>query len=121
MISEKMANVPFFLKLYDYLEEKTAAIGVTGDDEIGEELLKEIIIASIQQANNKIGRAILDIPEGVTEDRLSAIYQKEGRELFKYFQEQYDDPASTSYTCLGKHYSAIGKKIYKEKRSNKSY
>lgn len=84
-----------------------------------EKELKEIIIAAIKQANRKSSRAILDIPDGTPENQLKSIYQKGGKELFKYFLKYCGDPASTAYACIGKHYSVIGKEQFRNRALQK--
>ncbi len=78
--------------------------------------LKTIIIDAIDRANKKSGRSILgDIPEDVPEEELGKIYKSKGKELFQYFVKYCEDPASTAYQCLGKHYADIAREQFRNK------
>jgi hypothetical protein len=77
--------------------------------------MQTIIIDAIKQANKKSSREILKIPDGVPERQLAEIYIEAGKALFKYFKKTYADPASTTYYYQNKHYSVIGKELFKNK------
>ncbi|MDH7578039.1 MAG: hypothetical protein QHH75_09505 [Bacillota bacterium] len=77
--------------------------------------MQAIIIDAIRQANKKSSREILKIPDGVTAKQLTEIYRKAGKALFNYFKKTYADPASTAYYYLNKHYSVIGRELFKNK------
>lgn len=77
--------------------------------------LRKIILTAIENANKKSSRAILDISDGLSENEVQNIYLKEGKELFKYFRDYYDDPASTAHVCLRKHYTEVGREQFRNK------
>lgn len=61
----------------------------------------------------KSGRAILNIPNNVSENEINQLYTQKGIDLFNYFKKYYGDPATTAYECYGKHYSDIAKISFK--------
>lgn len=69
--------------------------------------LRQIIVAAIDYANRKSSRAILEIPPETSDEDARAIYLREGRALFAYFQRYYGDPATTAYECKGRHYRDV--------------
>lgn len=75
-------------------------------------ILKKLIRAAIDNANNKSSRTILSLPDGATQQELDAIYVKEGKQLFKYFRKYCGDPASTAHQIHGKHYSEVGREQF---------
>lgn len=83
------------------------------------EQLKQIIEAAIANANQKSSREILSIPSDATEQQIKKIYEKEGRELFKYFKKYCSDPASTAYEIRGKHYEAVAKEQFRNRTLQK--
>ncbi len=86
---------------------------------MSKEELRKIIIDSIENANKKSSRVILNIPEGTSEEELKKFFKKQGRELFKYFQKYCGDPASTAYACLNKHYTVIAKEQFRNRTLQK--
>ena len=69
--------------------------------------LRQIIKGAVEYANRKSSRAILDIPESISEVAAKEIYLKEGRMLFAYFKKYCGDPATTAYECHGRSYSLV--------------
>ncbi len=82
---------------------------------ISREELKDIILASIEYAAGKSSRQILNVPESATDDEANRIYRSEGRKLFTYFKNYYDDPASAAYQYLGKHYSEVATEQFRNR------
>src|SRR5690606_39067551 len=82
---------------------------------IDEDTLKKIILNSIQSANQKSSRKILDLDEDISIDEANKKYIKAGEQLFDYFLKYCGDPASTAFDCLGQHYSKIAKEQYHNK------
>jgi len=81
--------------------------------------LREIIISAIETANRKSSRAILNLPDEVSEGIVQSIYKKEGRHLFKYFQDYFGDPASTAHQCLNRHCSDVAKEQFRNRTLQK--
>lgn len=75
---------------------------------LSKEELYGLILSAINDANRKSSRAILTIPQDASELEISTIYQKEGKELFKYFKKYCGDPASTAHQIYNKHYREVG-------------
>lgn len=73
------------------------------------EELESIIRKAITSANKKSSRAVLNIPDEISDEDLIRFYKKEGKRLFVYFQKYCGDPAHTAYDCLGRHYKQIAK------------
>ncbi|HVM73750.1 MAG TPA: hypothetical protein VMU13_02655 [Candidatus Paceibacterota bacterium] len=84
-----------------------------------QKVLKNIIQESIILANQKSGRAILNIPENLDEDEKKVIYEEKGKELFKYFITYYGDPANTAFDCLGRHFSIVAKEQFRNQTLQK--
>ena len=95
-----------------YLDESRLAPHV---HKISREELKNIILASIDYASGKSSRQILNVPEGATEDQANRIYSREGRKLFTYFRNYYDDPASAAYQYIGKRYSEVASEQFRNR------
>lgn len=81
---------------------------VTHNGKIPAEQLKSLIRRAIMSANRKSSREILSIPPDAAPERVAAIYESKGRELFRYFKKYVGDPASTAHQIYGKHYRAVG-------------
>lgn len=81
--------------------------------------LREIIISAIETANRKSSRAILNLPDEVSEEIVQSIYKKEGQQLFKYFQQYFGDPASTAHQCLDRHWSEVAKEQFRNRTLQK--
>lgn len=77
--------------------------------------VKEIILAALAAAQKKSSRAILDLPDDVTDDIIQQIYKQEGGELFRYFLKYYGDPAGTAHQCLNRHYSVVAKEQFRNR------
>lgn len=72
------------------------------------ETIKSLILEAIANASRKSSREILSIPSGATAEELAAIYEREGRGLFKYFKKYCGDPAATAHQFFRKHYREVG-------------
>ncbi|NWG18190.1 MAG: hypothetical protein HXY41_16325 [Chloroflexi bacterium] len=90
---------------YDCLDDSTL---VPHQGKILPEELQSLIRKAIMTANRKSSREILSIPIDATPEQIAVIYEREGRELFKYFKKYVGDPASTAHQIYGKHYRAVG-------------
>jgi len=75
---------------------------------IAQDELKDIIRLAIRNANRKSSREILSISIDATPEEIDQIYEREGRELFKYFKKYVGDPASTAHQIYGKNYRIVG-------------
>lgn len=80
---------------------------------ISDAQIKSIVKNAIIMANKKSGRTILDIPMNISVEETSALYNKKGKELFKYFAKYYGDPASSAYNCLNQHYTKVAKEQFR--------
>ncbi len=81
--------------------------------------LKRLIAAAIGAANQKSSREILSISADATDDELDVVYQREGRELFRYFRKYPTDPAATAHQVYGKHYQAVGIELFRNRTLQK--
>src|SRR3989338_300157 len=75
--------------------------------------LKMIIKDAILRAGKKSSRAILEIPDGTSNDERLQTYILKGRKLFEYYRKYYGDPATSAYDCFGKHFSEIAKEQFR--------
>lgn len=103
-------------KYYGYLDESKLKPHTY---KIPREQMKQIVLQAIRYANVKSSRVILDIPETATKEQVKKIYKVEGRKLFAYFLKYYEDPASTAYQCLGKHYTEIAREQFRNRTLQK--
>lgn len=92
-------------KDYGCLDDSTL-VAHSGKLPVGK--LKSLIRDAIRNANSKSSREILSIPADATEDEVTKIYEREGKELFKYFKKYCGDPASTAHQFYGKHFRDVG-------------
>lgn len=92
-------------KFHGYLDDSTLS---PHRKKLPPGLMKKIIISSINAANKKSGREILNIPKNAKKEEIEKIYEKEGRKLFKYFKKYCGDPASSAHQILGKNYREVG-------------
>jgi hypothetical protein len=81
--------------------------------------LKALIRTAIETANKKSSREILSIPANATMDELDQIYERKGRELFKYFKKYVGDPASSAHQIYGKHYRVVGMEQFRNRTLQK--
>lgn len=81
--------------------------------------LKRIIREAILKAGRKSSRAILEIPDGISDEQRSAIYQDKGRKLFAYFRRYYGDPATTAFDCIGRHYAIVAREQFRNQTLQK--
>ena len=58
------------------------------------EKLKEFIKQAIFNANKKSSREIIFVPQHASAEEIDKVYEREGKELFKYFKKYCGDPAS---------------------------
>lgn len=84
----------------------------------GEELRK-IILRSIEIADRKASRAILNLADDATDEEVQKIHQKEGWELFRYFKKYCGDPAATAAQCLNKPYQNIAREQFRNRTLQK--
>lgn len=80
---------------------------------ISDSKIKKIVKNAIIKANKKSGRTILNIPINITEDEIPLIYDRKGKELFKYFLTYYGDPASSAYSCINQSYVKIAREQFR--------
>ncbi len=101
-MARKSANTPTGVQNYprieggDYdscLDDTTLVPHTT---QFSEERLHELIHRAINDAAAKSRRQTIDMPPDADELTKNAIYQKAGRELFKYFKDNCSDPASAT-------------------------
>ncbi len=83
------------------------------------EQLKQIIRAAIVHAGKKSSRAILEIPDGTSDEERAAIYRRKGARLFEYFRKYYGDPATTAFDCNGRHYSVVAREQFRNQSLQK--
>jgi hypothetical protein len=83
------------------------------------ENLKQIIHAAIENANRKSSREILSIPLHATSDEIDRIYEREGKELFRYFKKYVGDPAATAHQIYGKSYRDVGRELFRNRTLQK--
>ncbi len=83
------------------------------------EQLKNLIQSAIHIANQKSSREILSIPLDATPEQVETIYEKEGKELFRYFRKYPGDPASTAHQCYGRHYEEVGIELFRNRTLQK--
>lgn len=83
------------------------------------EKLRGLIRNAIRNANSKSSREILSIPADVTDVEIAEIYEREGKELFKYFKKYCGDPASTAHQIYGKHFRDVGVEQFRNRTLQK--
>jgi hypothetical protein len=83
------------------------------------ETMKTLILEAIANASRKSSREILSIPSGATTEELEIIYEREGRELFKYFKKYCGDPAATAHQFFRKHYREVGLEQFRNRTLQK--
>lgn len=83
------------------------------------EMMKSLIPPAIDNAGRKSRREILSIPLNATAEDLEDIYQRAGKELFKYFKRYCGDPAATAHQVYGKNYKAVGKEQFRKRTLQK--
>jgi hypothetical protein len=105
-------NSPF----YGCLDDSTLQ---PHSNQIPVEDLKALIRAAIETANKKSSREILSIPANATAEEIDQIYERQGRELFKYFKKYVGDPASTAYQIYGKNYRVVGVEQFRNRTLQK--
>lgn len=76
------------------------------------EEMRSLIASAIENANQKSSREILSIPLDASEEEISRIYSKEGKNLFAYFKKYFSDPAAAAHQMHGKHYTTVGKELF---------
>lgn len=100
--------------------------GLLDDRELAEhktrvplEDLPKLILAAVENANRKSGRAMLNVPSGATEVELVKIYESIGRDLFDYFQQYSSDPASFAFQLRGQSCREVGVQQFRNKALQK--
>ena len=86
---------------------------------ISREQMKQIVLQAIKYAHVKSSRIILDIPDDAPDAEVRKIYKKQGHKLFEYFLKYYEDPASTAYECLHKHYIEVAREQFRNRTLQK--
>jgi len=81
--------------------------------------LKQIIRQSIERAGKKSSRAILAIPDDMSENERNTIYRAKGKALFQYFRKYYGDPATSAFDCLGRHFAVVAKEQFRNQTLQK--
>jgi hypothetical protein len=105
-------NNPF----YGYLDESAL---VPHNGKISPETLKKLIRSAITNASRKSSREILAIPSDATPEQLTKIYEKEGKELFRYFKKYVGDPAATAHQIFRKNYRDVGVEQFRNRTLQK--
>ncbi|MBI5667474.1 MAG: hypothetical protein HZC41_05655 [Chloroflexi bacterium] len=101
---------------YGCLDDSTL---VPHQGKIPPEQLKALIRAAINAANRKSSREILSIPANAMPEEIEAIYERKGRELFRYFKKYVGDPAATAHQIYGNHYRVIGTEQFRNRTLQK--
>ncbi|MET0649086.1 MAG: hypothetical protein ABW208_20950 [Pyrinomonadaceae bacterium] len=86
---------------------------------IPEAEMKRLMKRAIERAAVKSRREMLSIPPDATEEETAEIYEKEGKELFKYFKKYPTDPAASAYQMKGKHYRDVGAELFRNRTLQK--
>lgn len=81
--------------------------------------LKDIIRDAIMKAGRKSSRAILEIPDHISNAERLDIYRAKGKRLFDYFRRYYGDPATSAYDCHGRHYSVVAREQFRNQTLQK--
>lgn len=81
--------------------------------------MKTLILDAIANASRKSSREILSLPANATDEEIELIYEKEGRELFKYFKRYCGDPAATAHQVFGKHFREVGVEQFRNRTRQK--
>ncbi|MCA1591757.1 MAG: hypothetical protein LC754_03705 [Acidobacteria bacterium] len=87
--------------------------------EIADDKMKSLIQAAINNADRKSRREILSIPIDATADDVTKIYEKEGRELLRYFKKYCGDPAATAHQVYRKNYKEVGIELFRNRTLQK--
>lgn len=83
------------------------------------EELKTIIHTAVDKAGRKSSRAILEMPESISETDKLDLLERKGKLLFAYFRRYYGDPATTAYDCFGKHFSDVAREQFRNQTLQK--
>jgi hypothetical protein len=81
--------------------------------------VKAIIREAVEKAGRKSSRAILDVPDDISDADKLKLFQKKGKMLFAYFRRYYGDPATTAYDCFGQHFSDVAKEQFRNQTLQK--
>jgi len=76
-----------------------------------EEMVK-LVQRSIRRANQKSSREHFSLSPGASPEETVSIYQKAGKELFKYFKQYCGDPATTARQIFGRHYLEVAQEEF---------
>lgn len=79
------------------------------------ETLKDFIQQAILNANKKSSREIIALPQNALTEEIDRVYEREGKELFKYFKKYCGDPASTAHQIHRKHFREVGIEQFRNK------
>jgi hypothetical protein len=81
--------------------------------------LKKIITAAIDTAGRKSSRAIVNLPDNASAEKVTKTYTKEGRELFRYFVKYCGDAATTALQCTGRKCSDVAREQFRNRTLKK--
>ncbi len=111
---------------YPRINDETSSQGMLDDSKLQQhsykvplEELQRIILKAIENANKKSSRAILDIPDRLSEQEVQKKYEEEGKKLFAYFRQYYGDPASTAHEYLNRSYKDVAKEQFRNRTLQK--
>lgn len=79
------------------------------------EILLQMIREAIKKANQKSSRDSVTIPTDASADDLSTAYRMAGKDLFRYFKQYYEDPATTAHQVHKKHYRDVGAEQFRNR------
>lgn len=100
-------------QLYGYLDD--LKLKQHKEERITTEDLRRLIRESIKSASKKSSRQVISIPDGTSPEDEAKVYEKEGRELLKYFRRYYGDPAATAHQLQGRFYNEVGAEQFRNK------
>ena len=100
--------------------------GLLNDQELAQhktrvrfEDLPRLILAAIENANQKSSRVMLSISPDADELELAQAYENSGRELFEYFRQYSSDPASFAFQLNGQNCRGVGTQQFRNKALQK--
>lgn len=69
--------------------------------------MNNFISRSIEYAERKSSRQILNIPDNATPEETSKLYKKAGKQLFNYFVKYNGDPAASAHQLFNQDYKKV--------------
>ncbi len=79
----------------------------------------KLVRQAIRKANQKSSRDHFSLPPDASPEETLAVYQRAGRDLFKYFKQYCGDPASTAHQIYGKHYREVAREEFRNRTVQK--